>query len=36
MVFDASLLNTQNYKVRVKSQVEQSRETKCTFPYTSV
>ena len=26
MVFDASLLNTQHYKVRIKSKVEQSRE----------
>ena len=26
MVFDASLLNTQHYKVRIKSKVEQSSE----------
>ena len=26
MVFDASLLNTQHYKVRIKGKVEQSRE----------
>ncbi len=26
MVLDASLLNTQHYKVRIKSKVEQSRE----------
>ena len=26
MVFDAALLNTQHYKVRIKGKVEQSRE----------
>ena len=26
MVLDAALLNTQHYKVRIKSKVEQSRE----------
>ena len=26
MVFDAALLNTQNYKVRIKDKVEPSRE----------
>ena len=36
MVLDASLLNTQQYKVRIKSKVEQSRERSNTLPYTSV
>ena len=27
MVLDASLLNTQQYKVRIKGKVEQSKET---------
>ena len=31
MVFDASLLNTQHYKVRIKSKVEQSREKSSTL-----
>ena len=36
MVLDASLLNTQHYKVRIKVKVEKSRE-KSNFPfYTSV
>ena len=35
MVLDASLLNTQQYKVRIKGKVEQSRETSCALPYTS-
>ena len=35
-VFDTSLLNTQQYKARIKSKVEQSRERSCTFPYPSV
>ena len=26
MIFDATLLNTQHYKVRIKDKVEQSRE----------
>ena len=34
MVLDASLLNTQYYKVRIKGKVEQSREKNSTFPYT--
>ena len=34
MVLDTSLLNTQNYKVRNNSKVEQSREWRSTFPYT--
>ena len=36
MVLDTSLLNTQQYKVRIKSNVEQSRERSSAFPYTSV
>ena len=36
MVFDAALLNTQCYKVRIKGKVEQSRERSSALPYTSV
>ena len=36
MVLDTSLLNIQQYKVRIKSKVDQSRERSCAFPYTSV
>ena len=36
LVLDTSLLNTQQYKVRIKSKVEQSRESNCVLPYTSV
>ena len=36
MVLDASLLNTQQYKVRIKGKVESSREMGSAFPYTSV
>ena len=36
IVFDTALLNTQQYKVRIKSKVEQSRERNSTLPYTSV
>ena len=36
MVFDATLLKTQHYKVRVKDKVEQSREMSSTLPYTLV
>ena len=36
MILDTSLLNTQQYKVRIKSKVEQSRERSSTLPYTSV
>ena len=36
MVFDASLLNTQQYKVRIKGKVEKSRERSSALPYTSV
>ena len=35
-VLDASLLNTQHYKVRIKGKVEQSREKSSALPYTSV
>ena len=36
MVLDTSLLNTQQYKVRIKGRVEQSRERGSALPYTSV
>ena len=36
MVLDTSLLNTQQYKVRIKSKVEQPREKSNALPYTSV
>ena len=36
MVLDASLLNTQQYKVGIKGKVEQSRERSSALPYTSV
>ena len=36
MVFDASLLNTQHYKVRIKAKVEQSREESSALPFTTV
>ena len=36
MVLDTSLLNTQQYKVRIKGKVEQSRERSSALPYTSV
>ena len=36
MVLDTSLLNTQQYKVRIKSKVEQSRERSSALSYTSV
>ena len=36
MVLDASLLNTQQYKVRIKGKVEQSKKRSSTLPYTSV
>ena len=36
MVLDPSLLNTQQYKVRIKGKVAQSRERSSTLPYTSV
>ena len=36
MVLDTSLLNTQQYKVRIKGKVEQSREKSSALFYTSV
>ena len=36
MVLDASLLNTQQYKVQIKGKVEQSRERSSALPYTLV
>ena len=36
MVLDASLLNTQHYKVWIKGKVEQSRERSSALPYTLV
>ena len=35
-VLDAALLNTQNYKVKIKGKVEQSRERSSALFYTSV
>ena len=36
MVLDTSLLNTQEYKVRIEGKMEQSRERGSALPYTSV
>ena len=36
MEHDASLINTQYYKVRIKGKVEQSTEWSSALPYTSV
>ena len=36
MVLDSSLLNTQQYKVRIKGKVKQYRERSSTLPYTLV
>ena len=36
MVLDTTLLNTQQYKVRIKGKVEQSRERSSALLYTSV
>ena len=36
IVLDASLLNTQHYKVQIKGKVEQSRERSSALPYTLV
>ena len=36
MVHDTSLLNTQQYKVRIKGKVEQSRVKSRALPYTLV
>ena len=35
-VLDASLLNTQHYKVQIKGKAEQSRERSSALPYTLV
>ena len=35
MVLDATLLNTQHYKVRIKGKVEESRERNSALPYSS-
>ena len=34
LVLDASLLNTQHYKVQIKGKVEKSRERSSALPYT--
>ena len=36
MVLDTSLLNTQQYKVRIKGKVEQFSERSSALPYTSM
>ena len=36
MLLDASLLNSQHYKVWIKGKVEQSRERSCALSYTLV
>ena len=36
MVLDAALLNTQQYKLRMKGEVEQSRERSSALPYSLV
>ena len=36
MVLDTSLPNTQQYKVRIKGKVEQSRKRSSALPYISV
>ena len=36
MVLDTSLLNTQQYKVRIEVKVEKSKERSRVLPYTSV
>ena len=36
MVTDAALLNIQDYKVRIKGKLKQSRERSSAFPSTSV
>ena len=36
MLLDTSLLNTQQYKVRIEGNVEQSRERSSTLPYNLV
>ena len=36
MVLDTSLLNTQQYKLRIEGKVDKSRERSSALPYTSV
>ena len=36
MVLDTSLLNTQQYMLRIKGKVEQSKERSSALPYTSM
>ena len=36
IVLDASLLNTQQYKIEINGKVEQSKERSSVLPYTSV
>ena len=36
MVLDATLINTQHHKVRIKGKVEQSSERNSTLPYISM
>ena len=36
VVLDAASLNTQHYKIRIKSKVEQSRKWSSALPYISV
>ena len=36
IALDATLLNTQHYKVQIKGKVEQSRERSSVLPYTLV
>ena len=36
MVLDTSLLNTQQYRVRIKGKVDQSKERSSALPYISV
>ena len=36
IVLDTTLLSTQNYKVRIKGKVEQSRKLRSVLPYTTV
>ena len=36
MVLEASLLNTQHYKVRIKGKLEQTRERSSALPFTFV
>ena len=36
MVYDAILLNTQHYNVRIKGKMELSREKSSAFPYTLI